>query len=200
MKVEERIKALGLSLPVASPPGALYVAVKEIGNVLFVSGQVPMKDGKPVYTGKVGKERSIEYAQEAAGIANKLAEVAPPQIIRVVQAGDVQLIDEAVLSLESVAPNTKLNTLIGAMIGIVLAAGVILAATRGIQLMNRVDFHTHVLPGIDDGRQSESQSYRMLKMEKNNGVAIVVAMPHFYPDGPTPTESIKTRTEAYEKL
>lgn len=65
-------------------------------------------------------------AEEAAAIANKLAEVAPPQIIRVVQAGDVQLIDEAVLSLESVAPNTKLNTLIGAMIGIVLAAGVIL--------------------------------------------------------------------------
>lgn len=75
-----------------------------------------------------------------------------------------------------------------------------MAATRDIQLMNRVDFHTHVLPGIDDGSQSESQSYRILKMEKNNGVAIVLATPHFYPDGPTPTESVKTRTEAYEKL
>lgn len=64
--------------------------------------------------------------EEAAAIANKLAEVAPPQIIRVVQAGDVQLIDEAVINLKPVAPNAKLNTLIGAMIGTVLAAGVIL--------------------------------------------------------------------------
>lgn len=77
MKVEERIKALGLALPIASPPGALYVPVKAIGNILFVSGQVPMKDGKPVYTGKVGKERSIEYAQEAARmcVMNLLAAV-----------------------------------------------------------------------------------------------------------------------------
>lgn len=77
MKVEERIKELGLSLPVSSPPGALYVPVKAIGNVLFVSGQVPIKDGKPIYTGKVGKERSIEYAQEAARmcIMNLLAAV-----------------------------------------------------------------------------------------------------------------------------
>ena len=64
--------------------------------------------------------------EEAAAIANKLAKVAPPQIIRVVQAGDVQLIDEAVVSLEPVAPNTKINTLIGAIAGVVLAAGVIL--------------------------------------------------------------------------
>lgn len=77
MKVEERIKALGLSLPVSSPPGALYVPVKAIGNVLFVSGQVPMKEGKPIYTGKVGKERSIEYAKEAARmcIMNLLAAI-----------------------------------------------------------------------------------------------------------------------------
>lgn len=77
MKVEERIKELGLSLPISSPPGALYVPVKAIGNVLFVSGQVPMKEGKPIYTGKVGKERSIEYAKEAARmcIMNLLAAV-----------------------------------------------------------------------------------------------------------------------------
>ena len=77
MKVEERIKALGLSLPVSSLPGALYVPVKAIDNVLFVSGQVPMKEGKPIYTGKVGKERSIEYAKEAARmcIMNLLAAI-----------------------------------------------------------------------------------------------------------------------------
>ena len=75
-----------------------------------------------------------------------------------------------------------------------------MVATRSMQLMNRVDFHTHILPGIDDGSQSESQSYRMLKMEKSNGVAIVVATPHFYPDGPTPTEFVRIRSASYEKL
>lgn len=77
MKVENRIKELGLTLPMTSPPGALYVPVKAVGNILFVSGQVPMKDGKPVYTGKVGKERDIEYGKEAACmcIMNMLAAV-----------------------------------------------------------------------------------------------------------------------------
>ena len=82
--------------------------------------------------------------EEAAAIANKLAEVAPPQIIRVVQAGDVQLIDEAVISLEPVAPNTKLNTLIGAMAGVVLAAGVILVlAMLDISVKSAEDLSKH---------------------------------------------------------
>lgn len=77
MKIEDRIKELGLTLPISSPPGAMYVPVKAIGNILFVSGQVPMRDGKPIYTGKVGKERDITYAQEAARmcIMNMLAAV-----------------------------------------------------------------------------------------------------------------------------
>ncbi|GIP14850.1 hypothetical protein J40TS1_04920 [Paenibacillus montaniterrae] len=66
MNINRRIEALGLHIPPSSPPGALYVPVKQLGGALYVSGQVPMVDGKPVYTGKVGSERSIEYGQEAA--------------------------------------------------------------------------------------------------------------------------------------
>jgi enamine deaminase RidA (YjgF/YER057c/UK114 family) len=66
MFIEKRIEELGIELPPSSPPGAMYVPVKRLGKALYVSGQVPMKDGKPIYTGKVGSERSIEYAQEAA--------------------------------------------------------------------------------------------------------------------------------------
>ncbi len=75
MLIEKRIKELGIDLPPSSPPGAMYVPVKRLGNALFVSGQVPMKDGKPAFTGKVGSERSIEYAQEGARlcIVNMLA-------------------------------------------------------------------------------------------------------------------------------
>lgn len=82
--------------------------------------------------------------EEAVAIANKMAEVAPPQIIRVVQAGDVQLIDEAVVNLKPVAPNTKLNTLIGAIMGIVLAIGVILVlAMLDISVKSEEDLNKH---------------------------------------------------------
>jgi enamine deaminase RidA (YjgF/YER057c/UK114 family) len=77
MFIEKRIKELGIELPPSSPPGAMYVPVKRLGRALYVSGQVPMKDGRPIYTGKVGSERSIEYAQEAARrcVINMLAAV-----------------------------------------------------------------------------------------------------------------------------
>ena len=71
---------------------------------------------------------------------------------------------------------------------------------RSMRRMNRVDFHTHILPAIDDGSQSESQSYRMMSLERKNGVEVVIATPHFYPDGPTPIEFFETREMAYEKL
>jgi len=77
MLIEERIKELGIELPPPSPPGAMYIPVRRVGNILYVSGQVPMREGKPVYTGKVGTERSIKYGQEADRmcIVNMLAAV-----------------------------------------------------------------------------------------------------------------------------
>lgn len=66
MNIEKRIEELGLVLPKPQPPGALYIPVKRSNNLLFVSGQVPMNDGVPVYTGKIGSERNIEYGMEAA--------------------------------------------------------------------------------------------------------------------------------------
>jgi enamine deaminase RidA (YjgF/YER057c/UK114 family) len=77
MNIEAKLTSLNIELPLASPPGALYVPVKQTGNLLYVSGQVPFVDGKPAFTGKVGAERSIEYAQDAARrcIINMLAAV-----------------------------------------------------------------------------------------------------------------------------
>ncbi|HOY26194.1 MAG: RidA family protein [Thermotogaceae bacterium] len=77
MFIEKRIEELGIELPPSPLPGAMYVPVKRLGKALYISGQVPMKDGKPIYTGKVGSERSIEYAQEAARLCviNMLAAV-----------------------------------------------------------------------------------------------------------------------------
>lgn len=67
MRIENKIKGLGLTLPRQSAPKAMYIPVKQIGNALFVAGQIPMlEDGKLLCTGKVGGEVSLEQAQECA--------------------------------------------------------------------------------------------------------------------------------------
>ena len=77
MIVEKKIEELGINLPEMSPPGAMYIPVKQLGNALFVSGQVPFVDGVMQYPGHVGEEITLEQAQEAARICiiNMLAAV-----------------------------------------------------------------------------------------------------------------------------
>jgi enamine deaminase RidA (YjgF/YER057c/UK114 family) len=59
-----RLAQLGLELPSVSPPGGGYVPAVRQGNLVYVSGQVPMIDGKLVTTGKVGADVTIEQARE----------------------------------------------------------------------------------------------------------------------------------------
>lgn len=66
MNIEESLNTLGIHLPEASSAGAIFVPVKQAGNILFVSGQLPMRDGAFPFIGKVGNECSLEDAQEAA--------------------------------------------------------------------------------------------------------------------------------------
>ena len=66
MNIENRIKELGLEIPDVVAPMANYVTVQRTGNLLFFSGAGPMKDGKPLYVGRVGAELSIEEGYAAA--------------------------------------------------------------------------------------------------------------------------------------
>lgn len=68
MKIEERIAELGIDLPEAAAPAAMYIPVKQAGNMLFVSGQIPVVKGELKYTGKAGKDKTLEEAQEAAKV------------------------------------------------------------------------------------------------------------------------------------
>lgn len=68
MSAEERIKELNIQLPLSSPPGAMYIPVKQTGNLLFVAGQVPFVNGVLAFTGKVGSEVTLEEAKECARI------------------------------------------------------------------------------------------------------------------------------------
>lgn len=62
----ERLAALGLELPPVAPPVAAYVPAVQTGNHVYVSGQVPVVDGKLLAAGKVGAEVNSEEARELA--------------------------------------------------------------------------------------------------------------------------------------
>jgi enamine deaminase RidA (YjgF/YER057c/UK114 family) len=51
---EERLRALGIDLPAAAAPVAAYVPCVRTGDLVYVSGQVPLVDGEPAWTGRLG--------------------------------------------------------------------------------------------------------------------------------------------------
>src|SRR3546814_12932555 len=65
-EVDARLAKLGIEVPVAAAPVANYVGFVPTGNLVFVSGQLPMTDGKPQYQGKLGAGLPLEDGQAAA--------------------------------------------------------------------------------------------------------------------------------------
>ena len=63
---EERLQELGVSLPAPVAPVAAYVPCVRTGNLVYVSGQVPMVDGKPSHLGHLGDDVDLEDGQAAA--------------------------------------------------------------------------------------------------------------------------------------
>ena len=66
MDIYKKLKELGIELPPAPKAMAMYVPVKICGNMAYVSGQIPISDGKFTCTGKVGKDVTVEQAKSAA--------------------------------------------------------------------------------------------------------------------------------------
>ncbi|MFC2005155.1 RidA family protein [Chloroflexota bacterium] len=66
MKVEQKIKELGLTLPPPPNPVANYIRTVKTGDLLFVSGHGPYDDGVVKTSGKVGRELSVEEGYQAA--------------------------------------------------------------------------------------------------------------------------------------
>lgn len=63
-----------------------------------------------------------------------------------------------------------------------------------------IDFHSHILPGIDDGSTSVEMSIEMLLMEAQQGITHVVATPHFYAQRDQLDTFLQRRDEAYQAL
>jgi enamine deaminase RidA (YjgF/YER057c/UK114 family) len=70
MTVEQRLAELGIVLPEsAAPPLAIYKPALRVGRFIYVSGQLPTRDGAVVHPGRLGDSVSIEQGQEAARAA-----------------------------------------------------------------------------------------------------------------------------------
>lgn len=63
-----------------------------------------------------------------------------------------------------------------------------------------IDFHTHILPNIDDGSDNVGESIAMLKLLKAQGIQLVFATSHFYANHHTPQSFLKRRENAARKL
>ncbi|CUS38242.1 RidA family protein [Candidatus Nitrospira nitrificans] len=69
MSYEDKLRALGLTLPAPPKPVANYVPAVRVGNLLFLSGVLPSRDGQLIMTGKLGQTVSTEQGVEAARAA-----------------------------------------------------------------------------------------------------------------------------------
>jgi enamine deaminase RidA (YjgF/YER057c/UK114 family) len=66
---ERRLQALGIQLPSAPTPFGSYVETVQTGNLLFLSGMLPVVDHKPAYVGWLGRELDANAGRQAARIA-----------------------------------------------------------------------------------------------------------------------------------
>ena len=69
MSYEQRLDQLGIALPAPPKPVATYIPAVLAGELLFLSGVIPFRDGQLVFKGKLGRELTVEQGYEAAGIA-----------------------------------------------------------------------------------------------------------------------------------
>ncbi len=66
MSIQDKLASMGLSLPAATRPLGSYVPAVRSGNLVFTSGQGPMRDGQPDLLGRVGQDLTVEQGQEVA--------------------------------------------------------------------------------------------------------------------------------------
>tara|TARA_B100000745_G_scaffold82413_1_gene51366 strand:- start:22 stop:480 length:459 start_codon:yes stop_codon:yes gene_type:complete len=66
LNVSKKLSELSIQLPTAPDPVGAYVAFKKVGNMLFISGQLPIGSDGKIIKGKIGKELTLEDGQKAS--------------------------------------------------------------------------------------------------------------------------------------
>lgn len=88
--IRQRVQALGLTLPTPGQPAANYINHVISQDQLFISGQIPMVEGKPAYVGRLGETLSDEEGAQAAelaalGLLGQLSDAVGDDLSRVVR-------------------------------------------------------------------------------------------------------------------
>ncbi len=91
MSIADNLEKLGIVLPQAPTPVAAYVPAVQTGNLVFVSGQLPLVEGKLKYTGLVGRDIALEQAYDAARLCAINALAALKSV-----AGDLERVERVV--------------------------------------------------------------------------------------------------------
>ena len=80
MNPNQRLEQLGLALPQVAVPVGAYVPAVRSGNLLFVSGQIALRDGELLHKGKLGSQLSLEEGMSSARQAGLNALAAAAQV------------------------------------------------------------------------------------------------------------------------
>ncbi|MDH3278337.1 MAG: RidA family protein [Nitrosopumilus sp.] len=74
--IEKKMEILGIKLPSPPTPAGSYIPVVKTGDLIYISGQIPMENGKVKFTGKVS-DKNLETAQQSARMCaiNILAQI-----------------------------------------------------------------------------------------------------------------------------
>ena len=120
--IRQRVHALGLTLPTPSQPAANYINHVSSQHQLFISGQIPMLDGKPAYLGRLGDSLSDEDGAQAAelaalGLLGQLSDALGDdlsRVVRVLRLG-VFIASSADFQRQSVVANGASNLLVNAL-------------------------------------------------------------------------------------
>lgn len=117
--------------------------------------------------------------EDSKVIADAIAEIAPDEIIRVVKAGSVEIVDSAKLPTTYSSPNVSRNTIIGIILGLIFACILsLLLELMNTTVKSREDLmETHkypvlaVIPSLDDGRTSHNSGYKKYGRYVNYGLS-----------------------------
>lgn len=120
--IRQRVHTLGLTLPTPSQPAANYINHVVSQHQLFISGQIPILDGKPAYIGRLGDSLSDEEGAQAAelaalGVLGQLSDAMGDDLSRVARTLrlGVFIASSADFQRQSVVANGASNLLVNAL-------------------------------------------------------------------------------------
>lgn len=120
--IRQRVHALGLTLPTPAQPAANYINYVVSQHQLFISGQIPMLEGRPAYVGRLGETLGDEEGAQAAelaalGLLGQLSDAVGDDLSRVVRLLrlGVFIASSGEFQRQSVVANGASNLLVNAL-------------------------------------------------------------------------------------